>query len=345
MNFEKKKLFNEFGEQDYSKRKIIGGNTTNLIELNNIKYEWADKIYRQMMNNFWIPEEVQMGQDIKDYTTLSNYERESYNKIISFLIFLDSLQTSNLPNINNYITAPEISLCLTVQTFQEAVHSQSYSYILDSVCLANERHKIYNYWREDKLLLDRNKFITDQYENFIFNPTIENFIKAVMANYILEGIYFYSGFSFFYLLGKQGKMLGTVSIIKYIQRDENTHLNLFKLIFNELKKESPEIFTNELKKTLVGMMEKAVECEISWGEYVIGDNINGITKDIVSKYIKYLANQRLQALGFDILYKEIKEHPMDWIDSFSNINNIKTDFFEQKVINYSKSSVLDWDSL
>ena len=115
---------------------MIGGNTTNLIELNNVKYEWATKMYRTMMNNFWIPEEIPLAQDAKDYKTCRSSERNSYDQIISFLIFLDSLQTANLPNVNEYVTAPEVNLCLTVQTFQEAVHSQSYSYILDSVCRA-----------------------------------------------------------------------------------------------------------------------------------------------------------------------------------------------------------------
>ena len=137
---------------------MIGGNTTNLIELNNVKYEWATKMYRTMMNNFWIPEEIPLSPGCKDYKNLSPTERNSYDKIISFLIFLDSLQTANLPNINEYITAPEVNLCLTVQTFQEAVHSQSYSYILDSVCSAEAREQIYNQWREDKHLLQTQSF-------------------------------------------------------------------------------------------------------------------------------------------------------------------------------------------
>src|SRR3954471_8538024 len=102
-----------------------------------------------------------MAEDIKQYKLLSPFQRAAYDKIIAFLIFLDSLQTANLPNINEYITAPEVNLCLTVQTFQEAVHSQSYSYILDSVCPAEVRDRIYNEWRDDKHLLRRNRFITD----------------------------------------------------------------------------------------------------------------------------------------------------------------------------------------
>ncbi|GIP41267.1 ribonucleoside-diphosphate reductase subunit beta [Paenibacillus sp. J31TS4] len=345
MELTKKKLFNEHGDRDWGKRRMIGGNTTNLIELNNVKYEWATKLYRTMMNNFWIPEEIPLAQDAKGYRELNEHERQSYDKIISFLIFLDSLQTANLPNINEYITAPEVNLCLTVQTFQEAVHSQSYSYILDSVCAAEVRDRIYNEWRDDKHLLTRNRFITDLYERFVENPSPDNLVRTVMANYILEGLYFYSGFSFFYALGRQGKMLGTVSEIKYIQRDELTHLALFQGIFREIWRENPELFTDAFVEELREMMRTAVEHEIAWGQYITANRIAGLSNELIDQYIKYLSNERLKKLGLTVLYPEIVEHPMRWVESFSNMNGMKTDFFEQKVTNYSKSSNLNWDEL
>ncbi|HZG84698.1 ribonucleotide-diphosphate reductase subunit beta [Paenibacillus sp.] len=342
---EKKKLFNEHGDRDWGKRRLIGGNTTNLIELNNVKYEWATKMYRTMMNNFWIPEEIPLAQDAKDYKLLSPEERQSYDKIISFLIFLDSLQTANLPNINEYITAPEVNLILTIHTFQEAVHSQSYSYILDSVCSAEARDRIYNEWREDKHLLARNRFITDLYERFLEDPSEANLLRTIMANYILEGIYFYSGFSFFYALGRQGKMLGTVSEIKYIQRDELTHLALFQSMFRELRRENPELFGPSDIEELREMMRTAAEHEIAWGQYITANKIAGLSNELIDKYIKYLANERLRKLDLEPLYPEIVEHPMKWVESFSNMNAMKTDFFEQKVTNYTKSSNLNWDEL
>ncbi|WP_202078405.1 ribonucleotide-diphosphate reductase subunit beta [Caldalkalibacillus salinus] len=345
MELSKKKLFNEHGERDWGKRRMIGGNTTNLIELNNVKYEWAYKMYRAMMNNFWIPEEIPLAQDAKDYETLTEAERTSYDKILSFLIFLDSLQTANLPNINEYITAPEVNLCLTVHTFQEAVHSQSYGYILDSVCRPEVREKIYNEWREDEHLLNRNRFITDLYEQFIAEPSDRNLVKTVMANYILEGIYFYSGFSFFYALARQGKMNGTATEIKYIQRDELTHLALFQGIFRELRQENTTLFTPDLIEELRDMMHTAVEHEIRWGQYIINNQVQGLSNEAIELYIKYLANQRLKRLDLEVLFPEVQEHPLQWVENFNQLNGTKTDFFESKVTNYSKASNLDWDDL
>ena len=120
MSINKKPLFNENGDIETSKKRIINGNTTNLNDFNNMKYNWASDWYRQAMNNFWIPEEINLSQDLKDYGKLTEDERTAYDKILSFLIFLDSIQTANLSNINNYITASEVNLCLTIQAFQEA---------------------------------------------------------------------------------------------------------------------------------------------------------------------------------------------------------------------------------
>lgn len=241
MKINKKPLFNENGDIEVSKKRMINGNTTNLNDFNNMKYGWASDWYRQAMNNFWIPEEINLSQDLKDYSKLNEYERKAYDKILSFLIFLDSIQTANLSNINNYITASEVNLCLTIQAFQEAVHSQSYSYMLDTICSPEKRNEILYQWKDDKILLERNKFIGEQYNNFLENPSKDNLVKAIMANFILEGIYFYSGFMFFYNLERNGKMPGSAQEIRYINRDENTHLWLFRNLIRELKIEESEI--------------------------------------------------------------------------------------------------------
>ena len=340
MEVKKKPLFNEFGDRDPRLKRVINGNTTNLNDFNNMKYTWASDWYRQGMNNFWIPEEINLAQDLKDYKKLLPEERTAYDKILSFLIFLDSIQTANLSNINSYITASEINLCLTIQSFQEAVHSQSYSYMLDSICSPEERNEILYQWKDDEILLKRNKFIGDLYNEFINNPNEYNLIKTLMANYILEGIYFYSGFMFFYNLERNGKMPGSAQEIRYINRDENTHLWLFRNIIKELQSENPESFTADLKNELREMMRIGVENEILWGHYVIGDKIQGINKKLIEDYIKYLGNKRLKEIGLDVLFQGYQSNPAAWVDVVANSNSVKTDFFEAKSTAYAKVSTL-----
>lgn len=337
-----KPLFNPQGDIDVQNRRMIGGNTTNLNDFNNMKYNWVSDWYRQAMNNFWIPEEINMNSDIHDYPRLSPAERRAYDKILSFLVFLDSIQTANLPFVGEYITANEINLCLCIQTFQEAVHSQSYGYMLDTICSPNERTEILYQWKSDEHLLARNSFIGDQYNEFQVNKDRKTFLKVLIANYILEGVYFYSGFMFFYNLGRNGKMSGSAQEIRYINRDENTHLWLFRSILLELKKEEPDLFSEENIVMCREMIREGVEQEILWGHYVIGDDIPGLNKSMITDYIRYLGNLRCTNLGFEPLYEGYDQEPksMSWVSQYSNANMIKTDFFEARSTAYAKSTAL-----
>ncbi len=337
-----KALFNENGDIETHKRRMIGGNTTNLNDFNNMKYVWASEWYRQAMNNFWIPEEINMNADVQDYRKLSFAEKTAYDKILSFLIFLDSIQTANLPNVGQYITANEVNLCLTIQAFQEAVHSQSYSYMLDTICSPDERSKILYQWRDDEHLLRRNKFIGDLYNEFQNDKSVSAFLKVCIANYILEGIYFYSGFMFFYNLGRNNKMPGSVQEIRYINRDENTHLWLFRSIIQELQKEEPQLFTEQNIEIFRAMIKEGCEQEIAWGHYVIGNELPGLNTGMITDYIRYLGNLRCENLGFKPIYDGYMEEPssMSWVSQYSNANLIKTDFFEAKSTAYAKASAM-----
>lgn len=338
----KKPLFNPDGDIDVRLRRMIGGNTTNLNDFNNMKYPWVSDWYRQAMNNFWVPEEINLSQDVKDYPNLLPTERIAYDKILSFLVFLDSIQTANLPNIGEYITANEVNLCLSIQTFQECVHSQSYSYMLDTICSPVERNDILYQWKNDEHLLRRNTFIGDCYNEFQVKKDPLTLLRVMMANFILEGIYFYSGFMFFYNLSRNGKMPGSAQEIRYINRDENTHLWLFRNIISELQKENPELFTEENIEMLRSMMKEGVRQEIEWGHYVIGDGVPGLNKDMISDYIHYLGNLRWMSLGYSPLFPDFEKEPdsMAWVSQYSNANMVKTDFFEAKSTAYAKSTAL-----
>lgn len=338
----KKPLFNPQGDTQVHLRRMIGGNTTNLNDFNNMKYGWVSDWYRQAMNNFWVPEEINLSQDVKDYSRLEKAERTAYDKILSFLVFLDSIQTANLPSIGEYITANEMNLCLSIQTFQECVHSQSYSYLLDTICDPIKRNEILYQWKTDEHLLKRNTFIGNLYNEFQEKKDDVTLLKVMMANYILEGIYFYSGFMFFYNLSRNGKMPGSAQEIRYINRDENTHLWLFRNMILELQKEESHLFTEENIEVLRKMIMEGVEQEIAWGHYVIGDKIAGLTKEMITEYIQYLGNIRFTSLGFAPIYPDHMEEPasMQWVSIYSNANMVKTDFFEAKSTVNAKSTAL-----
>ncbi len=332
----RKKIYNPNSKEGVNGRKIFGGDPTGIFELNNIKYQWAYNLWDMMLNNTWFPKEVDLTGDVKDYKRLTSAEKRAYDKALSQLIFMDSLQTNNLiDNINPYITAPEINLILVRQAFEEALHSQSYAVLVDSI--SQNSDEIYDMWRQDAMLKRKNDNIAKIYEDLGDNPTDQQLVKAMFANQILEGIYFYSGFTFFYTLARSGKMLGSAQMIRFIQRDEITHLLIFQNMINATKKERPELFTKEFLDEIYEMFDEAVELEISWGVHITEGQILGLTNEIIEDYIKHLADKRLQAVGLEKRYH--KEHPIKWVDNFSSFNDQKTNFFEGNVTNYSKGSL------
>ena len=197
-------------------------------------------------------------------------------------------------------------------------------------------------WKTDEHLLRRNTFIGNCYNEFQERKDAPTLLRVMMANYILEGIYFYSGFMFFYNLSRNGKMSGSAQEIRYINRDENTHLWLFRNIITELQKEQPELFTAESVHALREMMHESVEQEIAWGHYVIGDDIPGLNRQMISDYIRYLGNLRWTSLGYPALYPGFESEPesMEWVSQYADANMVKTDFFEARSTAYAKSTAL-----
>lgn len=334
-------LFNPEWDDDVSKRRVIKWSTTKIFQLNNTKYSWARNLYQVMIGNFWVPEKVKwFWEDAIQYKTgLTPEERRAYEWILSFLIFLDSIQTLNLPNINDYITAPEINLILAIQDYQEAIHSQSYSTILESAVPAEKRDAVYYFWREDKYLFDRIKFIWDIYQDFVDHRTDRNFFRSVIWNYLLESIYFYNGFAYFDTLADMWKMIASQRMINYIRRDELTHVTLFANLIKEIRKEYPEIFDEDL---IYDMFKTAVDQEIRWSTHIIGNSIIGMNEESIDKYTKWLANQRLEMIWMEPLYPDYTENPYKHLERLQDNNSEKGNFFESTVTNYTQSSSMKW---
>lgn len=337
-------LFNPAGNDEITARTIIKGSTTGLFNLNATKYPWAKSLYQVMIGNFWVPEKV---SGLKDdarmlHAELSVEEKEAYKGILSFLIFLDSIQTVNLPHFSDYITSPEVNLVLSIQAYQEAIHSQSYATILESVVESKERNEIYYFWRNDKILLERNKYIGQMYQDFIDMPADKTFFRGIVANFLLESVYFYNGFAFFDTLVDHMKMLATGRMIAYIRRDELTHVTIFANIIREIRREFPDIYD---EKIILSMMKTAVEQEIEWSKHILGERIPGINGSTTEEYTRWLANNRLAMLTIAPLYPDAVENPYKHLERLQDPNSDKGNFFETTVVNYTQSSSLNgsWD--
>lgn len=324
-------------------RRLVGGPKDRLMCVNPLKHKWAWEMLDVMEQNTWFPKSISMGRDIQDYhERLDDAERSMYDKALAFLSNLDGIQFDNLiNNIGRHITSPEVSMCIARQAYEEANHVRAYSTMIEAVSL--DPMKIYAMYETDEILRSKNNFIMAQSDALGGEYSHDKFALAVVANIILEGIYFFSGFLAFYVLAKNGKMLGSADQIAYIQRDELTHLELFVHQYHTLQNENPEIFTPDFYAKARRLVTDGVELETSWGQYIISGGVLGVTDVIVADYIKHLANERVAKLGWLPLYPEVKKNPIGWVDKISAVNGKETNFFEGKPTDYQAGGSLEWE--
>lgn len=335
-----KKLFNPLVDDDDIR--IIGGDSTNLLNLENIKFQWAHNIFDAIYSNNWLPHKVPMGDDKQRYNELTEDEREAFEIILSFLVFLDSIQTNNLGNIVEYITAPDVTYVLARQTYDEAIHSKSYGWILSSLFTKQEAKKIVYKWRTHEVLGKRIQHITDIYQALIDKPTLRNLFRVIVANYLLEGLYFYNGFQFFHNLNARGLATGTDTQIRYIQRDEIQHCNIFKNIIEEIKKENPELW-DLFRPMMQELFLEAATWEIDFSNAVLGNRILGITEKSIQDYTHYLINDRLKDIGEAPLYPKIAKNPYKHLERIAGVedeSSNRSNNFEVTSINYKNISIV-----
>lgn len=317
---------------------IINGQASGLLNWNDIAYPQMYDLYQTLLANFWKAQEINMQDDIKQWDFLTAAEKDVFLQINTQLASLDSLQTPTMSQVMDYVTDPSFKSIFAVISQQEAVHNESYSYILSSLVPLSEQNKRFDESKENKVALKRIQPILEAYEEFRNNPTPLHLMKLAVHSITLEGIYFYAGFAFFYHLASKQMMLKTSTMISYIQRDEMQHAYFISQFLRILLTENPELNSDETIQYIYDTIEHAVKREQEWAHQILSD-IEGIDLNEFDSYLEYLANKRLRQLGLDNLFQD-KENPMPWIQVFSDemMNETKTDFFEQKSRTYTKVS-------
>ena len=318
--------------------RIIGGESSGLLNWNDIAYPQMYDLYQTLLSNFWKAQEINMQDDIKQWDSLSPTEQDVFLRINTQLASLDSLQTPTMSQVMDYVTDSSFKAIFAVISQQEAVHNESYSYILSSLVPVREQNDRFNQAKSDPIVQKRNDLILDAYEEFRQNPTPQTLFQLSVNSINLEGIYFYAGFAFFYHLARQQKMVKTSTMISYIQRDEMQHAYFISQFIRILLTENPDLNTPENIEYVHTAVGQAVELEKEWAHYILKD-IEGLDLEEFEGYVEYLANKRLRQLGLENLYEE-RSNPMPWIHVFGDdmMNETKSDFFEQKSRTYSKVS-------
>lgn len=321
--------------------RIINGECSNILNWDDVQFSWAYPKYKKMLANFWTPFEINMSQDMKQFPELTPDERDAFLKIIGLLALLDSIQTDYAGKVADYLTDSSLSALMIILAQQEVIHNHSYSYVLSSLVSKQKQDEVFEFWRTEPILEKRNDFVTNGYKDFAENPTVLNLLKSIVYDVVLEGLFFYSGFAFFYHLARNQKMVATSTMINYINRDEQIHVDLFVKIFKEVLEEYPEYNNEELAEFVQTTFKTAAELEIEWAQHIIGNKIDGILLKDVEDYIKFYANVRSNQLGFDRPFEGYRSNPLRWIIAYEEVDHGKSDFFEQKSRQYVKVNNVD----
>jgi ribonucleoside-diphosphate reductase beta chain len=294
-----------------------------------------------MENNGWYPEECNLSRDIVKYKALSDEQKYAYDMALAQLVQDDSVQTHQLvEDISKYITSPVVKSAITLQAYQEANHSRSYSVTAETV--VGDPDKIYNLYKTEPMLARKNEAVFKMYENITAddkNPTTQELLIAFAANQILEELVFPGGFVVLWSFG----FPGTSTMISFIQRDETgTHVPLFRNIFRTAVKEnSIEDSTIEtISKMIVHMCEE----EKIWTKHIT-KALLGFSEAAVDLYVEYFANSVCKNLNIPLLYPVTDGGPLMSIVEENSLlttsSSTKSNFFETAVVDYSKNSIDD----
>lgn len=330
-------------------RKIINGKDADVIQLWPIKHKFAWEAYNIGNANHWLPTEISMQLDIEQWkskTVLTDDERHALRMVLGFFTTADSIAANNLVlAFYKHITSPETRLYLLRQAYEEAIHTQAYQYIVESLGL--DGTEIFNMYREVDAIYDKEAFVLSFNEGIFKDDfktgTFENDQKFLenmcVFSLILEGIFFYSSFAVMFGFQRQNKLPGSAEQIQYIMRDESNHMNFGIDMINTIKEEQPELWTPEFQQRIINLVDKAVKLEYTFAQDVFPKGIFGLNADGFKKYIEYIADRRLQRVGLPIQYGS--QNPFTWMSEAVDLSKEKN-FFETRVTEYKTGGTLDW---
>ncbi len=336
------------GRVNAQEKRIING-STDVNQLVPFKYKWAWEKYLAACSNHWMPQEINMGKDIEQWKTgvLTEDEKRVVQRNLGFFVTADSLAANNIVlGTYRHITAPECRQYLLRQAFEEAIHTHAYQYIVESLGL--DEQEVFNAYHEIPSIRDKDDFLIP-FINTLTDPsfktgTQENDQKLLMSLIVfaclMEGLFFYVGFTQILALGRQNKMTGAAEQYQYILRDESMHCNFGIDLINSIKQENPHLWTSEFREELNKLFRKAVELEYLYAEDTMPRGVLGLNAAMFKGYLRFIANRRAQQIGLDTLYPDA-ENPFPWMSEMIDLRKEKN-FFETRVTEYQTGGALKW---
>ena len=322
-----------------------------LNQLVPFKYEWAWQKYLDGCANHWMPQEVNMTADIalwKSEDGLSQDEITIVKRSLGFFSTADSLVANNLVlAVYRLITNPECRQYLLRQAFEEAIHTHAYQYCIES--LGMDEGEIFNMYHEVPSVANKASFAL-KYTQEISDPdfktgTVESdkaLLKNLIAYYcILEGLFFYCGFTQILSMGRRNKMTGTAEQFQYILRDESMHVNFGIDVINQIKLENPHLWDEQMQQFSRAMILDGTRLEIEYARDTMPRGVLGMNANMMEEYLQFIANRRLVQIGLNDEFTGAKNQ-FPWMSEIMDLKKEKN-FFETRVTDYQTGGALTWD--
>ena len=322
-----------------------------LNQLVPFKYDWAWQKYLDGSANHWMPQEINMTNDIvlwKSEDGLTEDERVIVKRNLGFFSTADSLVANNLVlALYRLITNPECRQYILRQSLEEAIHTHAYQYCIES--LGMDEGEIFNMYREVPCVARKASWGL-KYTQEISDPdfktgteeTDKQLLKNLIAFYcVLEGIFFYCGFTQILSMGRRNKMTGTAEQFQYILRGESMHVNFGIDVINQIKIENPNLWDEQMKSDAAQMILEGTELEIQYARDTMPRGVLGMNAAMMEEYLKFIANRRLTQLGLDEEFTGVS-NPFPWMSEIIDLRKEKN-FFETRVTEYQVGGALNWE--
>jgi ribonucleoside-diphosphate reductase beta chain len=331
--------------------KSIINSKADVNQLVPFKYKWAWEKYIAACANHWMPQEINMSRDIelwKSRDGLTEDERRIVTRNLGFFVTADSLAANNIVlGTYRHITAPQCRQYLLRQAFEEAIHTHAYQYIVESLNLDegavfNAYHEISSIREKDEFLVPFIDVLTDPAFKTGTPATDQQLLKSLIVfSCLMEGLFFYVGFTQILSLGRQNKMTGSAEQYMYILRDESMHCNFGIDLVNQIKLENPHLWTPQFREELQEIFRQGVELEYRYAEDTMPRGVLGLNAPMFKEYLRFICNRRCQQIGLEQMYPGAS-NPFPWMAEMIDLKK-ERNFFETRVIEYQTGGALSWD--
>ena len=317
---------------------ILGTGIQDGLLLKPVKYQWAMDLYDQAVANTWFPNEIQLGQDLADWKKMTDEERHAITFLMSYFNPNELLVNKALAfGVYPYVNAAECHLYLAKQMWEEANHCMSFEYVLETFPI--DRKQAYaahvdtpSMSRKEDFETKYIKRMTEETLDITTTEGKKDFIRNLIAyNIILEGIWFYTGFMVALSFRQRNLLRNFGSLIDWIVRDESLHLKFGINLILTVLEENEDLQTDEFAAEIKQMILDGVEMEEAYNKDLLPNGILGLNADYINQYVEYLADRRLEELGFDAHYKT--QNPAKWMATANDTLEL-VNFFESTNTSY-----------